>query len=283
MPPWLLRPLPPPGISKKISIYMKERGIETVCANSRCPNICECYSRGDVSFLILGSTCTRNCAFCAVHKGLPEPVDGQEAAAIADAVTELGLRYAVITSVTRDDLADGGADHYGEVVRAVKRASPFAMVEVLTPDFHGSADAVRSVVKSGADVFSHNMETVERLYAKIRPLANYRRSIKILTLAVKEGRTAVKSGFMLGLGEREDEVLRLMTDIRGTGCDFLTIGQYLKPKGSLLDVAEYIRPDVFETLKIKAYDLGFKNVSSGPYVRSSYRACEMIHPGEAYA
>lgn len=277
MPPWLSRPLPLPGISKEISAYLKDRGIETVCRNLRCPNMCECYSAGSVSFLILGNICTRNCAFCAVQKGVPEQVDGAEAHAIADAVQKFSLRYVVITSVTRDDISDGGAGHYGEVVRAIKCTSPSTAVEVLTPDFNGSADAVASVIQSGADVFSHNMEMIEKLYPAIRPLASYKRSLEILAFAAGEAKIPVKSGFMVGLGETEEEVLRLMTDIRKTGCDFLTIGQYLRPKGSSLKVAEYIHPDTFDLLKIKAYDLGFKNVASGTYVRSSYRASEMIH------
>ncbi len=239
--------------------------------------MCECYSTGNVSFLILGNVCTRNCAFCAVQKGVPEQVNAAEARAIADAVRKLSLRYVVITSVTRDDLSDGGANHYTEVVQAIKYAVPSVIVEVLTPDFNGSTDAVMSVIRSGANVFSHNMETVERLYPAIRPLASYQRSLKILAFAAREAKISVKSGFMVGLGETEEEVLQLMTDIRKTDCDFLTIGQYLKPKGLPLKVTEYIYPDTFEILKIKAFDIGFKNVASGPYVRSSYRAGEMIH------
>ncbi|MDP3788886.1 MAG: lipoyl synthase [Candidatus Omnitrophota bacterium] len=281
MPPWLSRPLPPPGVSREVSRYLKGRGIETVCMNSRCPNMCECYSTGNVSFLILGNVCTRKCAFCAVQKGAPEQVNALEARSIADAVRKLGLRYVVVTSVTRDDLTDGGANHYAEVVQAIKCAVPSVIVEVLTPDFNGSRYAVMSVIRSGADVFSHNMETIERLYPAIRPIASYRRSLKILAFAAGEAKIPVKSGFMVGLGEAEVEVLRLMTDIRKAGCDFLTIGQYLRPKGSLLEVAEYIRPNTFEMLKIKAFDLGFKNVASGPYVRSSYRAGEMIIRQEA--
>lgn len=238
--------------------------------------MCECYSAGSVSFLILGNVCTRNCAFCAVQKGVPGQINALEARAVADAIRKLGLRYVVITSVTRDDLSDGGANHYAEVVRIIKYTAPSVIVEVLTPDFNGRTDAVMSVIGSGADVFSHNMETVERLYPAIRPLADYQRSLKILTFAAKEAKIPVKSGFMVGLGETEEEVLRLMTDIRKTSCDFLTIGQYLRPKGSLLKITEYIHPDTFLMFKIKALDLGFKNVASGPYVRSSYRANEMM-------
>lgn len=274
---WLSRPLPAPGISKEVNGYLKMRGVETVCVNSRCPNMCECYSAGNVTFLILGSVCTRNCLFCAIKKGVPERVSDGEPRAIADAVKRLGLQYVVITSVTRDDLADGGAGHYKEVVRAVKLISPMTAVEVLTPDFGGSIDAVELVITAGVDVFSHNMETVERLYPKVRPLASYERSLKVLAYAAAcKKAPRVKSGFMVGLGETYDEIVRLMEDIKGTGCDFLTIGQYLRPKGSPLKVEEYVPPDAFESLKAKACGIGFKKVASGPFVRSSYKASELL-------
>ncbi|MDP2932746.1 MAG: lipoyl synthase [bacterium] len=276
MPPWLLRRLPPPGLGKKVNGYLKNAAIETICTNSRCPNMCECYSTGNVSFLILGNVCTRNCLFCAVKKGEPTMVDNREPQAIADAVKKLRLQYVVITSVTRDDLPDGGAGHYGDVVKAVKRISPLTTVEVLTPDFVGAIDNIESVVTCGIDVFSHNMETVERLYPKIRPMANYSRSLKVLASAASHKKVPVKSGFMLGLGEAKEEIFRLMEDIRGTGCDFLTIGQYLSPKGSFLKIEEYVHPDIFESLKTRAHRIGFKKVASGPFVRSSYKAKEVF-------
>lgn len=247
-----------------------------MCANSRCPNMCECYSTGNVSFLILGNVCTRNCLFCAVKKGSPREINRSEPETIAGAVKKLRLPYAVVTSVTRDDLTDGGSGHYRAVVKAIKRVSPLTTVEVLTPDFSGSMEAVELVTQSGVDVFSHNMETVERLYSRIRPLSNYLRSLKVLACAASFKKMPVKSGFMVGLGETEEEIIRLMKDIRETGCDLLTIGQYLRPKGSPLKVEEYIRPQIFESLKAKACEIGFKKVASGTFVRSSYRADELL-------
>lgn len=276
MPPWLSRRLPPVGLSKEVNSYLKKAAIETVCTNSRCPNLCECYSGGNVSFLILGNVCTRNCLFCAVKKGEPAAVDAREPHAIAGAVKKLRLQYVVITSVTRDDLPDGGAGHYSNVVKAIKSISPLTVVETLTPDFGGAADKIESVITCGIDVFSHNMETVKRLYPKIRSMADYSRSLKVLASAAAHKKVPVKSGFMLGLGETKEEIVRLMTDIRETGCDFLTIGQYLSPKGSFLKVEEYIHPDTFGALKIKALGIGFKKVASGPFVRSSYRANEVF-------
>ncbi len=232
----------------------------------------ECYSSGNVSFLILGKVCTRNCLFCAVRKGLPEELRQEEAWAIAEAVSDLGLKYVVITSVTRDDLPDGGAGHYRDVVSAIKRRSPVTKVEVLTPDFMGSIKSIKTVINSGIEVFAHNIETVERLYPDIRPEADYRRSLEVLACAASFKKAGVKSGFMLGLGEKDEEVLKLMEDIRCTGCDFLTIGQYLRPKDSPLKIVQYIHPDIFASLKKTAYEIGFRNVASGPYVRSSYNA-----------
>ncbi len=275
MPPWLLRKLPAPGTSKEINAYLKSRAIATVCANARCPNICECYANGNVTFLILGSVCTRACLFCAVKKGRPEKVYSGEPRAVAAAVKKLDLRYIVLTSVTRDDLRDGGAKHYNKVVKAIRRCVPHAIIEVLTPDFGGAVECVRSVAEGGADVFAHNIEMIERLYPKIRPGAEYRRSLKVLSVAAAGKKIPVKSGFMLGLGETTDEVIRMMEDVKGAGCDFLTIGQYLRPKGASLKIEEYIRPEIFESLKATALKMGFKKVASGPFARSSYKAEEM--------
>ena len=272
MPSWLLRALPDVGTSKALNCYLENRRIETVCRNSRCPNMNECYSSGNVSFLILGKVCTRRCLYCAVEKGLPEKVRQDEALVVAECVRDLGLRYVVITSVTRDDLSDGGAGHYRDVVSAIKALSPLTGVEVLTPDFMGSKDSIDTVINSGIEVFAHNMETVERLYSCVRPEAGYRRSLRVMAYAASLKKAKIKSAFMLGLGEKEEEVLKLMNDIRSTGCDFLTIGQYLRPKNAPLEVTQYIHPDVFASFKQTAYEIGFRNVASGPYVRSSYNA-----------
>jgi lipoic acid synthetase len=272
MPSWLRKELSDSKSAKALSRYLEAGSAETVCVNSRCPNINECYSAGNVSFLILGKTCTRNCLFCAIGNGAPEETDPAEPAAVAKAVSGLGLKYAVITSVTRDDIPDGGAGMFADVVRAVKKASPETIVETLVPDFNGSLKAIDKVIEADVDVFSHNMETVQRLYPQIRPDFDYSRSLSALRHAASSGPAVVKSGFMAGLGESEGEISGLLRDIKDTGCGFLTIGQYLKPKNSRLEVKEYIRPERFSEMKEEALKLGFKKVASGPFVRSSYRA-----------
>ena len=272
MPSWLKKRLPDSKIAGELSSYLKANSIETVCVNSRCPNICECYSTGNVSFLILGNICTRNCLFCAIQKGRPQEINPGEPAAIARAIRKLNLRYVVITSVTRDDMPDGGAGHYAGVVKAVKEVSPATVVETLTPDFNGSLSAIDRIIEAGVDVFSHNMETVPRLYPYIRPDFDYSRSLDVLRYAASLNKVIVKSGFMVGMGETESETEELLRDIKDTGCAFLTIGQYLRPKGTPLEVKEYVRPETFVDLKEKALKLGFKKVASGPFVRSSYRA-----------
>ncbi len=276
MPSWLKKGLPDSKTAKELSRYLEAGCVETVCMNSRCPNITECYSAGNVSFLILGKICTRNCLFCAIGNGRPEEIDPDEPVAVAKAVSGLGLKYAVITSVTRDDIPDGGAGLFADVVKAVKKASPETTVETLTPDFNGSLKAIDKVIKAGIDVFSHNMETVARLYPQIRPDFDYSRSLDVLRHAASSGSVVIKSGFMVGLGELEEEIGGLLRDIKDTGCAFLTIGQYLRPKNSRLEVKEYIRPGRFRDMKEEALKLGFKKVASGPFVRSSYRAGEFF-------
>ena len=279
MPSWLTKRLPDGNVVKELASYLKRASIETVCVNSRCPNIGECYSTGNISFLILGNTCTRNCRFCAIQNGGPERINSDEPAAVAKAVRKLNLKYVVITSVTRDDIPDGGAGHYADVVRAIKDMSPATIVETLAPDFSGSEKAIDKIVEAGVDVFSHNMETVARLYPLIRPSFDYYRSLKVLHYAASLNKVAIKSGFMVGLGEAESEIDELLRSIRGADCVFLTIGQYLRPKGILLEVKEYIHPEVFVNLKEKALELGFERVASGPFVRSSYRAGELFKGG----
>ncbi|MBL7071295.1 MAG: lipoyl synthase [Candidatus Omnitrophica bacterium] len=275
MPSWLGKNLPLHESIKELSSYLRSNHIETVCLNSRCPNAGECYSEGNVSFLILGNTCTRDCLFCAIRGGVPGKIDPDEPARIAGAVRRLKLKYVVVTSVTRDDLPDGGASHYSDVIKAIKHASPDTVTEALVPDFKGSKRSIDTILDSGADVFSHNMEVVSRLYHKIRPDFGYSLSLDSLRYAFSRGTSAIKSGFMVGLGELDSEIDDLLGDLKNTGCTYLTIGQYLKPKGSRLDVEEYIRPEKFIALKEKAMDLGFKKVASGPFVRSSYRAGEL--------
>lgn len=279
MPSWLLRPIPDSGAGKKISAYLKKRGLESICENSRCPNMAECYSKNNVSFLILGRTCTRNCLFCALGKGVPEAVRTEEAGSIAEAVRDIGIPYVVITSVTRDDLFDGGAGHYRKVINAVKRLSPATKIEALTPDFMGAKQAIETVAGSGIETFAHNMETIARLYSTVRPGSDYRRSLEVLEYAASLKKARVKSGFMVGLGETHEEALQLIENIKAAGCDLLTIGQYLSPKNSPLRAVEYVDPDRFEALKIAAYGMGFKSVASGPYIRSSYMAETLYDKG----
>ncbi|MBA4349101.1 MAG: lipoyl synthase [Thermodesulfovibrio sp.] len=259
---------------------LRNHKLSTVCEEARCPNTVFCFSKPTATFMILGDVCTRNCAFCSVKSGMPSGVDIEEPEKIAEAALEMGLRYIVITSVTRDDLPDGGASQFAAAVKAVKNKLPEAKVEVLIPDFRGDIDALRVVVESAPDVFNHNIETVKRLYEKIRPQADYKRSLNVLYNARKiNPGMRTKSGLMLGFGETRDEVLELFNDLRSAGCKYLTIGQYLRPAKKNLPVVEYIKPDVFEDLKETAVDLGFEYVAAGPLVRSSMNAEEMYTGG----
>jgi lipoic acid synthetase len=251
--------------------------VSTVCEEARCPNIGECYSRPTATFMILGSKCTRNCGFCSVESSMPEPLDHTEPERVAQAAKEMRLKYVVITSVTRDDLPDGGAGHFARTVDAVRRYLQDAKVEVLTPDFNGNVGALMTILSSRPDVFGHNVETVPRLYSVVRPRADYHRSLHILKYA-KKGAPDIhtKSGLMLGLGETFDEVTDVLKDLCDAGCDFVTLGQYLRPLRKNLPVVEYIRPEVFERLRNRALNMGFKYVASSPLVRSSMNAEEMF-------
>ncbi|MEW6067408.1 MAG: lipoyl synthase [Nitrospirota bacterium] len=255
---------------------LRKYKVSTVCEEARCPNIGECFSKPTATFMILGSRCTRNCGFCAVESSMPEPPDADEPLRVAMAAKEMGLKYVVITSVTRDDLNDGGAGHFAETVCAVKMHLPEAKVEVLTPDFRGNIDNLGTVLNSGPDVYNHNIETVPRIYPVVRPMANYKRSLNILKYAKDTSpQIKIKSGLMLGLGETLNEVMDVIKDLRNSGCDIVTIGQYLRPTRLNLPVIEYIRPEIFEWLRTTALSMGFKNVASGPLVRSSMNAEEV--------
>lgn len=255
---------------------LREFGLSTVCEEARCPNKAECFSRPTATFMILGSRCTRNCGFCVVESAPPEALDREEPLRVALAAKRMGLRYVVITSVTRDDLPDGGAGHFAETVRALREHLPHARVEVLTPDFQGDREALGKVLASGPDVFNHNVETVPRLYPVVRPQADYRRSVGLLREAkeISSG-VSTKSGLMLGLGEDRGEVLDVLRDLRDAGCEFITIGQYLRPSRANLPVKEYITPEAFEALGQEAMGMGFRHVASSPLVRSSMNAEEM--------
>jgi len=251
--------------------------LHTVCESARCPNIHECFHRGAATFMILGNLCTRGCGFCSVPKGSPSKqdmrLDPEEPANVARMAARMNLRYVVITSVNRDDLADGGSQHFARTVREVRRALPDARVEVLTPDFCGDFEAVARVLGAGPHVFNHNMETVARLYRRVRPQADYRQSLRVLEFARKhQPGVLTKSGFMVGLGETGAEVRDLLRDIRAAGTDVATIGQYLQPTRRNLPVAEYIDPGQFDAYRAFGLSIGFKMVFSGPLVRSSYMA-----------
>ncbi|MCX7854833.1 MAG: lipoyl synthase [Anaerolineae bacterium] len=253
--------------------------LHTVCQEAQCPNLPECFGQGTATFLILGDICTRNCRFCAVKKGRPLPPDPEEPERVAEAAFRLRLRYVVVTSVTRDDLPDGGAGHFAATIRAIRRRLPGAGVEVLIPDFRGSLAAMETVLDAGPDVVNHNVETVPRLYPLIRPQADYQRSIGILSwVKVRAPRIPTKSGLMLGLGERRAEVLGVFYDLREAGCDVLTLGQYLQPTERQHPVVRYIPPEEFAEYREKAESLGFRKVVAGPLVRSSYQAGQLPCP-----
>ncbi|MFA4981413.1 MAG: lipoyl synthase [Candidatus Omnitrophota bacterium] len=250
-------------------------GVDTVCESSLCPNLNECYSRMFATFLILGANCTRACSFCSVDNNVPKAVDPKEPKKIVSIVKKIGLKYVVITSVTRDDLPDGGASQFARVVRSLKRYRQDIKVEVLVPDFNGNKKSLEKVFDAGPDIFGHNTETVKRLYPLVRRGADYTRSLDVLRAARDfPGRHLVKSALMLGLGETDDETIAAMTDIRKAGCDILTIGQYLRPRMANMPVSRYLKLPEFEKFKQIGRGLGFKYVSSGPFVRSSYFAEE---------
>jgi lipoic acid synthetase len=276
-PPWLKKRIPPFKDLQKVKSILNETDLHTVCEEARCPNLGECFSRGTSTFLILGRVCTRNCGFCAVEHGIPAPTDETEPEKVAQAVQKMGLHYVVITSVTRDDLPDGGAYLFSEAIQAIRALDQKIKVEVLIPDFQGDLTALKAVLKECPDVLNHNIETISRLYATVRPQADYQRSIDLLRRS-KENfpHILTKSGFMLGLGETQEEVLELLQDLREVGCNFLTIGQYLQPRPDRLQVVRYVPPEEFEEYKKIGEGMGFRAVASGPFVRSSYHASQMF-------
>jgi lipoyl synthase len=278
LPDWLRKPAAHFEPVHQLKSELRRLRLHTVCESARCPNLHECFQGGRATFMILGNLCTRGCGFCSVPKSRhPGPLDREEPAHVARMAQAMGLRYVVITSVNRDDLADGGSGHFAETVRQVRCALPQAKVEVLTPDFQGDLSAVARVLETSPDVFNHNMETVSRLYRSVRPQADYRQSLEVLRFA-KEFRPEVltKSGAMLGLGETAAEVEALLRDLREAQVDAVTLGQYLQPTRKNLRVAEYITPERFDGFRDFGLALGFKMVFSGPLVRSSYMA-DAIH------
>jgi lipoic acid synthetase len=274
MPDWLRINMKTGFLRKKTEKAIEDFRLETVCREARCPNRSKCFSAGVATVMILGRNCTRNCAFCAVEHGKMNPPDPDEPHRVAGFADFMGLNFIVVTSVTRDDLPDGGASQFADVVREVKRKLPGCGVELLVPDFGGRIESVDTVLEAEPDVFGHNIETVPGLYERVRPGADYKRSLNILKYASMTGEIPVKSGIMTGLGETRREISDTLEDLRAAGCSMLTIGQYLRPGPGKLPVERYYTPEEFDDLKEIALDLGFRSVESAPLVRSSYMAHE---------
>ncbi len=276
-PEWLKVSINGTGYSAETEKLLKDLGLHTVCEEANCPNKGECYSNKTATFMILGNVCTRNCTFCNVTKGHPLQVDQQEPQKVASAVQQMQIKHVVITSVSRDDLPDGGAGHFADVINAIKNTSPEVSVEVLIPDFIGDIESLKTVVKAAPQIINHNIETVPSLYQTVRSMAVYDRSLKVLKrIKDFDPKIYTKSGIMLGLGEAKREVLEVLKDLLEVGCDFITIGQYLRPSLMHHEVKQYIHPDVFNDYGNIAREMGFKYVVSGPLVRSSYHAQDFL-------
>jgi len=280
LPEWLRVKLPTSDTFAQTRSLLGELKLHTVCESAQCPNHWECWDKGTATFMIAGDRCTRACGFCAVSTAKPLPLEADEPLRVAEAVRRMRLRHVVITAVARDDIADGGAEHFQQTIAAVRRLSPKTVIEVLVPDFNESAAAIETVLAAKPDIFNHNLETVRRLTPSVRHRATYDRSLSVLKKVKNRcGQTMfTKSGMMLGLGEREEEVLAALGDLRAAGCDILTLGQYLQPSLKLLPVQEFISPEKFAEYKVQALALGFIHVASGPMVRSSYHADEFTAP-----
>lgn len=282
LPLWLRKDQNVKDAVHEVKRDLRRAGLHTVCEEARCPNKGECFKRGTATFLIMGNVCTRNCGFCSVRSGTPGPLDADEPLRVARQVKEMGLTHAVVTSVTRDDLPDGGAAHFARTIREIRKLSPGTTIEVLTPDFDGREADIRTVCDARPDVFNHNVETVERLTPGIRNKASYRMSLEVLRMARRsandESRVTshksrkIKSGIMVGLGETEEEVAATLKDLKDAGCDIVTIGQYLRPTKGSLPVKEYVHPDIFKKYELMGAKIGIKHMFCGPFVRSSYMA-----------
>ncbi|MCD4719432.1 MAG: lipoyl synthase [Desulfobacula sp.] len=277
-PPWLKKSLPKGGDYQRVRSLLSNAGLHTVCQEANCPNMFECFSKNTATFMILGSECTRNCRFCNIACGSPLPVDPDEPMRLAKAALNLKLKYVVVTSVTRDDLEDGGASHFAGTIKAIKATLPDnPKVEVLIPDFQGNIEALKIVVSANPDVLNHNIETVPSLYPIARPEANYQQSLDLLQIVnTIDSSMPVKSGIMVGLGETVEELEQTLTDLYNHGCDIITLGQYLQPTKAHLKVEKYYSPVEFKQLERKARHIGFQKVAAGPFVRSSYNAQELF-------
>lgn len=276
-PDWLKIQLPSGDKYKHVKSLVEKYDLHTICEDGHCPNMGECWTEGTATFMILGNVCTRSCNFCAVSTGRPPELDENEPKRVAEAVKLMEVKHCVITSVNRDELKDGGASIWAETIREVKKESPNTTIEVLIPDFKAKWDALQMVIDANPEVISHNMETVKRLYRKVRPQANYQRSLDQIKLTKEKG-ARTKSGFMVGLGETKEEVYEIMQDLYNHGLDVVTIGQYLQPTYLHLDVEEFVTPELFKHYEEVGYDIGFDYVESGPMVRSSYHSERHVYP-----
>lgn len=274
LPEFLKRPIIDTETTRNVRRVLRSNCLNTVCENARCPNKNECYTKNTATFLIMGNVCTRNCRYCNISCERPEPLDPLEPQSVAKAVADLGLKYSVITSVTRDDLPDGGAEHFARCIQEIRKLSPLTKVEILTPDFKGRKDALDMIIAAYPDVFNHNIETVEAVFKTVRPQGNYRTSLDVLKYVKENSDIKTKSGLMIGLGETLEQIESTFNDLRAVGCDILTVGQYIQPSKQHLEVAKYYSLEEYEDLKALARKCGFKNFQIGPLVRSSYNASE---------
>jgi lipoic acid synthetase len=276
-PYWIKTKLTRKKQAETLKNILESKNLHTVCEEAKCPNIGECFGGGTATFLIMGNVCTRNCGFCSICKGIPEPLDESEPGRIARQIKKMKLKHAVLTSPSRDDIDDGGARFFARTAGKIKELNSSTTVEVLIPDFKGDTNSLKKVINSEIDVLNHNVETIKRLYSSVRPEADYERSLGILREAsVSRPGLPVKSGFMVGLGEKKEEVVELLKDLKSAGCSILTVGQYLRPTLKQLPVNRYVHPDEFKEIEDLAYNIGFDYVASGPLVRSSYRAEEIL-------
>lgn len=276
LPDYLKRPIIDTDKTRTVRRILKTKCLNTVCENARCPNKNECYTKNTATFLIMGNNCTRNCRYCNISCARPEPLDLNEPFHVAEAVKDLGLKYAVITSVTRDDLPDGGAEHFANCIYEIRKISPDVKIEILTPDFKGNKDSLNTIIKARPNVFNHNIETVRNVFKTARPQGDYDCSLEVLKYIKDNSDIITKSGLMIGLGETFEDIEHTLVDLKNVGCDILTIGQYIQPSKVHLEVSKYYNPEEYENLKQLAKKVGIKHYQIGPLVRSSYRASELI-------
>lgn len=276
LPDYLKRPIIDTDKTRTVRKILKTKCLNTVCENARCPNKNECYTKNTATFLIMGGDCTRNCKYCNINCAKPNPLDPQEPKHVAEAVQALGLKYAVITSVTRDDLPDGGAEHFANCIYEIRKICPDTKIEILTPDFKGNKNSLDLIIKAHPDVFNHNIEAVKDIFKAVRPQGDYNCSLEVLKYVKDNSDILTKSGLIIGLGETFEQIEQTLVDLKDVGCDIVTIGQYIQPSKQHLEVAKYYTPQEYDELKALAKKVGIKNYQIGPLVRSSYRAAELV-------